>query len=162
MYQSNSKVHITPKIITPTGYIKRGFTEEQKSPIKKEREGEIKKLSREEGRIMRDKMMVELCNILKTQKIECRYEAYQIMEEEGFLPIVAQERVMGFARFKEYYTEARRLCGINSFTGSKSEYILANYKTKSKQEIADYIGCKVHYVSHTIYRSQNKRSKKNG
>jgi len=111
---------------------------------------------------MRKKMMDELCLLLKTQNIQCRHEAYQIMEEEGFLPIVAQERVMGFARFKDYYTEARRLCGINSFTGSKTEYILKNYKTMSKELIAENVGCKVHYVSHVIYRSKNTRSKKNG
>ena len=157
MYQSNSKVLITPKIITPNGYIKLGFTEIQKAPIRVGRE--VIRASRAEAKIAKERMLVELCNLLKTHKVECRMEAYQIMEEGGFLPIVAQERVLGFARFKDYYTEARRLLGINSFTGSKSEYILKNHKKQSKEQIAAYLGCKTHYVSHVIYRSKTKRSK---
>jgi len=171
MYQSNSNgsswmislgLFPVPKVNTEPAYVNMGFTEVQKAPIRKEREAEVKKASRAEGRVMRKKMMDELCLLLKTQNIQCRHEAYQIMEEEGFLPIVAQERVMGFARFKDYYTEARRLCGINSFTGSKTEYILKNHKKMSKEQIAENVGCKVHYVSHVIYRSKHTRSKKNG
>lgn len=162
MYQSNSDDKATKKTITPTGYIYLGWSEVPKAPIREERKAEVKKASRAEGRVMRQKMMDELCLLLKTQNIQCRHEAYQIMEEEGFLPIVAQERVMGFARFKDYYTEARRLCGISSFTGSKTEYILKNHKKMSKEQIAENVGCKVHYVSHVIYRSKHTRSKKNG
>lgn len=157
-----SEQQITPKISIPGGYMKLGWTEVPKAPIREERKAEVKKASRAEGRVMRQKMMDELCLLLKTQNIQCRHEAYQIMEEEGFLPIVAQERVMGFARFKDYYTEARRLCGISSFKGSKTEYILKNHKKMSKEQIAENIGCKVHYVSHVIYRSKHTRSKKNG
>lgn len=171
MYQSNSNesswmislgLFPVPKVNTEPSYVNMGFTEVQKAPIREERKSDIKKASRAEGRVMRKKMMDELCLLLKTQNIQCRHEAYQIMEEEGFLPIVAQERVMGFARFKDYYTEARRLCGINSFTGSKTEYILKNHKKMSKELIAENIGCEVRYIAHVLYRVKHKRSKKNG
>lgn len=89
---------ITPKIITPTGYIKRGFTGEKKIIVNAHKY--TAKSSRQEGEIMREKMMLELCNLLKTEKIECRADAYEIMKELGFLPIVAKEREMGLLDLK--------------------------------------------------------------
>jgi len=81
MYQSNSKetcwmislgLFPVPKVSTEPAYINMGFTEVQKAPIRKEREAEVKKASRAEGRVMRKKMMDELCLLLKTQNIQCR------------------------------------------------------------------------------------------
>lgn len=149
---------ITSKIITPTGYIKRGTTGEEQyiekplANIEKEK----KRSSRAELSVMRDKMMSELCNLLKTQHNATRIEIYKIMEEEGFLPIVGGDKVMGYARFKTYYSDARSSLGISSFTGSKSEYILANYKTKNVKRIAEHIESKEIYVRQVIYRFKKR------
>lgn len=150
---------ITPKIITPTGYIKLGYSGEdkfiEKSP--QDNAGDMEKVSsRHELKIMREKMMTELCSLLKTNGKSTREEIYQIMKEEGFLPIVGGNKEMGFARFKLYYSDARKSLGISSLTDSKTEYISANYKTKSVSRIAAHVGTKDIYVRQVIYRYRKK------
>lgn len=144
-------MRITPKIYNANGYAKYGWTGlpqpvEKKEPVKTTKKRHGRSYSEQEKR----KMMRGIRALLRNENVVGRFDAYEILKDRGFLPAVAQFQIMSYSRFMDYYCRARKSLGITPLTGTKKEYILANYKTMLPSEIAKHIEAKAIYVNYII------------
>lgn len=145
------EMRITPKLITANGYAKYGWTGftqpvEKIEPAKKAKKRHGRSYSEQEKR----KLMRGIRALLKNKNVVGRFDAYEILKDRGFLPAVAQFQIMSYSRFMDYYCRARKSLGITLQTGSKKEFILANYKTMLPSKIAKHIAAKTIYVNYII------------
>ena len=141
---------ITPKIMTANGYMKYGFTELQSADKRVRAPTLHPRTDPDAFAKMKKKLMRGLIVLLKNRRISGRLDAYEILKERGFLPVVAEYKTMSYSRFMYYYGEARNHLGITSVTDTKKEFILNNFKTMSADAIAQHVGSHILYVQQTI------------
>ena len=151
MREAIAHTNITPKIITPTGYIKNGFlTPTPPNNEAKETTRAITKQNAANAEKMNRKLMKGLYVLFGNSNIDGRLDMYEIMKDRGFLPVIADNHVMSYSRFHHYYMKARKARGLAKHRGTKKEFIEAHYKTWDVGAIADHIGSKIIYVQQTI------------
>lgn len=152
MYQSSSKINndkYTRKIIkTPGGYIhKSSFHEE--SNRKYIRKSETSTFGKDRIK-MKKKLIRGIAALLLNKDIKTREETYIILVDRGFMPVIAEDKVLSFARFLSYYADVKKDKGIVFTRPTKTDYIRENYKTESVSSIAQNIGSEEIFVRQTI------------
>lgn len=83
-------------------------------------------------------------------KVNSAKESYDILIQKKFIPYVAPSKHMGFERFRTYYYDLMKDPRIKTGGKKNKNYVIDNYRTKSIQEIADYLGKSRDYVKSTI------------
>jgi hypothetical protein len=155
---SYGQIKITPKIMTANGYIKNGFLTTTPQNEKEQTTRAITKQNAANAKKMNRKLLKGLYVLFGNPEVDGRMDMYEILEERGFLPVIAGNHQMSFSRFHHYYMIARKARGLAKHHGTKKEFIEAHSKTWDVGAIADHIGSKVIYVQQTI--SKIKRGAK--
>ncbi len=152
MYHLNSKIDnekYTRRIEkTPSGYIHRSSWHEENNR-KYERKRETSTFGKDRIK-MKKKLIRGIAALLLNQEIETREEMYSILLDRGFIPIIAQDKVLSFARFLSYYADVKKNKGIVFTRPTKTDYIRENYKKESVSSIASNIGSEEIFVRQTI------------
>ena len=153
MYQSNSKVEkYTRKIIkTPDGYIHRSSFHEETNR-KYVRNSDSSTFGKDRVK-MQKKLKRGIYALLinnANNGIQTREETYDILKDRGFLPVIAENKVLSFSRFVSYYAGIKRDRNIVFNRPTKTSYILANYKTESVASIALNVDSEEIFVRQTI------------
>lgn len=152
MYQSNSNVDdgkYTRKIIkTPGGYIHKSSWHEENNR-KYVRKSETSTFGKDRAK-MKKKLIRGIAALLLNSDIQTREETYDILVERDFMPIIAQDKVLSYARFLSYYADVKKDKGIVFTRPTKTDYIRNNYETESVSSIASHIGSEEIFVRQTI------------